>query len=461
MATVIPFTVKTTVTFGGRAVSQAGFGNALFVSHHNVFTPRFQQYTDTDSMLESGFADGHPAVKWASGVFAGKQAPDFITIGRGAVDAYTIQVNEGAEEDDILSVNMDFNGTASSFAYTVLLADVGDSQALGDGLAALIQADAAITTATSDANGLITVVPASLVTPITFGVALNTTIFTTTSETPSEILTAIRAVMDDYSTVSSESHIKTDQDLYAIYAETADMLYLFSTSDTDTYSPVVTDDVFSIAKGKQYQYTTGVFNEQSDIEFPEGAMAGTFLNLSPSYNFTLNLQDLVGITPSNLTQDQKSALITKNGNFYELEYGVGTLKEGFTSNGDFIDRSRFGLWLKLRSQESMFTTMKGLADRSSALAYSDAGISIVRSNLYTDVINVGIRNGAILSGFSQDSAGKTISYQPIVDTSTRANQTNTAIGQRLWEGFEIEVVYNSSIHHIDSNGYIVNNRVAG
>ena len=461
MATYIPYTTRVSITFAGRAITAASFENALFVATHNVFTERQKSYTSTDEMLADGFASGSPAFNFASGVFAGKKAPALLYIGRAVPSALTIQVNVDAAEDDILSVNMNVGGTTASFAYTVLLADVGDAQALGDGLAALIQADAGVTTAISDANGLITIVMAVPATETSFGAALNTTIYTTTAETPADIMAAVRAEVDSFSTVSAETHIKTDQALYATYAEANDMLFVYSTADADVYNPVITDDVFSVSKGSQYQYTMGMFNELSDIDFPEGAVLGSFLAQDPSVNFTMNLQDLIGITPSNLTSSQKSTIIDKNGNFYELEYDVGAFKEGFTSNGDFIDRSRFGLWLKLRSQESMFTTMKGLSDRSSALAYSDAGISIVRSNLYTDVINVGIRNGTILTGFSQDSAGKTISFIPIVETSTRANQTNTAIGQRLWQGFEIEVVYAGSIHHIDANGYIVNNRVAG
>ena len=460
MATYIPYTTRVSITFAGRAITAASFENALFVATHNVFTERQKSYTSTDEMISDGFASGSPAVKFAEGVFSGKKAPALLYIGRAVPATYTVQVGITAVEDDVLTVNMNLAGTASALSYTVLAAD-DTPQELGDGLALVIAADAGITSAVSDVNGLITIVPAAPATEISFGAATFTTVYTTTTETPADIMAAVRAEVDSFSTVSAETHIKTDQALYATYAEANDMLFVYSTADADVYNPVITDDVFSVSKGSQYQYTMGMFNELSDIDFPEGAVLGSFLAQDPSVNFTMNLQDLIGITPSNLTSSQKSTIIDKNGNFYELEYDVGAFKEGFTSNGDFIDRSRFGLWLKLRGQESMFTTMKGLSDRSSALAYSDAGISIVRSNLYTDVINVGIRNGTILTGFSQDSAGKTISYQPIVETSTRANQTNTAIGQRLWQGFEIEVVYAGSIHHIDSNGYIVNNRVAG
>ena len=460
MATYFNYTTRVTVNFAGRAIAAADFENALFIGHHNVFTERVKSYTDLDEILADGFASGSPTYNWASGVFSGKKPPALVYVGRAVPAAYTVQVDITAVEDDVLAVNMNLGGTTSTFSYTVLAAD-DTPQELGDGLAALIAADAGITSALSDANGLITIVPAVPATEISFGSATLTTVYTTTAETPADIMAAVRAEIDNFSAVSAETHLKADQALYATYAEANDMLYVYSTADADTYNPAITDDVFSASKGSQYQYTMGMFNELSDIEFPEGAVLGSFLAQDPSVNFTMNLQDLVGVTPSNLTSTQKSTIIDKNGNYYELEYGVGAFKEGFTSNGDFIDRSRFGLWLKLRGQESLFTTMKGFADRSSGLAYSDAGIAIAKANLYTDVINVGINNGAILTGFSQDSNGKTISYQPIVDTSTRANQTNTAIGQRLWEGFEIEVVYAGSIHHIDANAYIVNNRVAG
>jgi hypothetical protein len=105
--------------------------------------------------------------------------------------------------------------------------------------------------------------------------------------------------------------------------------------------------------------------------------------------------------------------------------------------------------------------MRSFTDRSSSLAYSDEGIAIAVANLYTDVINPAIAGGTVLTGFSTNSAGKPISYQPIVEASTRASQTNSAIATRLWEGLSMELVYTGSIHHIDAKGYIINNRVAG
>ena len=458
MATYIPYTVKTTVTFGGRAITTAGFSTALFVANHNIFSARQNLYTSTDEMLADGFASGSPAIKFASAIFSGKQAPDTLYIGRAVPSTYTIQLDSSFEVDDAVTVNLKINKVATTVSYTVL--DTDTLTTVSTKVATLIAGVTGITSASGIASGLITVVPASTTTPFSLGAGEFSTIYTTTTETADDLMAAIRAEVDDFSTVASESHSTATQKLYASYAEQSDMLYVFSTSDVDSIVATEDGDIFSQLQGTQQQYTMGMYNEYADRDFPEGAVLGAFLAQSPSYNFTMNLQDLVGITPSVLTAGQKSALVAKNGNWYELEYGVGAFKEGFTSNGDFIDRSRFGLWLKLRSQESMFSTMKNFADRSLALAYSDKGIQIVEANLWTDVLNVGIANGSILTGLSTDSAGKTINYNPIVETSTRASQTNSAIGQRLWEGFVIEVVYTGSIHHINSKGYVINNRTA-
>ena len=204
----------------------------------------------------------------------------------------------------------------------------------------------------------------------------------------------------------------------------------------------------------------GMFSENADKEFPEGAILGSFLSQDPSFNFTMNIQSLTGVTTSTLTASQKEVIVSKNGNYYISEYGAGSFKEGFTSNGDFIDRSRFGLWVKLRGQESLYGTMKSYADRVECLPFNEEGIAVAKAGLYTNVINKAVNNGAVLTGFSTDNEGNPISYTPIVETSTRASQTDSAIARREWEGFNIELVYTGSIHHISVEAYVVNNRTA-
>ena len=459
MSTYIPYTVRTSVTYGGRGLAAASFENAVFVSHHNLYAERVKAFSSVDTMLSAGFAAGSPAVNWATAVFAGRKAPTNIYVGRGAVDAYTVQVDPSVVTDDIIKLNMNLDGTASTFSYTVTGSEA-DIEEIANALGTLVAADAGITSGVSDGNGLITLVAAAPTTPISFGANAFTTVLVTTSEAPAITMAAIRAENDNFAVVCAEAHDKATQTQYATYVNALPALYVYSTSDVDVYNPVETADIFSVTQGAQYQYVEGTFSERADIEFPEGAVIGAFLSQTPSTIFTMNLQDLVGITPSNLTATQKEAIITKNGNFYELEYGAGSYKAGLVSNGDFLDRSRFGLFLKLRSQESMYGTLKKYADLSSAVSYSDGGITIVKSNLYTDVINVCIAGGTVLTGLSQDTAGKTVSYAPIVDTATRASQTNAAIGQRKWEGFTIEVVYAGSIHHIDTNAFVLNNRTA-
>ena len=459
MSTYIPYTVRTKVLYSGRGLSASSFENAIFVAYHNLYTERQKAYSSTDAMLEDGFAAGSPAVVWATGVFAGKQAPTNVYIGRGEVDEYTVKVSTSVSSGDVVSFNMKLNGVAKTFSYTITGSEA-DIEEVANALGTVAAADAGITSAVSDVNGFITIVPASTTDLISFGANAYTTIYTTTSETPADTMVAIRNEGDDFAVVCAETHLKAEQALYAAYVNALPALYVYSTADDDVSKSATTDDIFSVVKGLQYQYVEGTFSDEADIEFPEGAVIGSFLAQSPSINYTMNLQDLVGVTPSVLTETEKQVIVEKNGNFYELEYGAGSYKSGLVANGDWIDRSRFGLWLKLRSQGSMYGTLKRASDVSSSVPFSDGGIGVVKANLYTDVINVGIAGGTILTGYSEDDSGKTVSYTPIVNTSTRATQTNAAIGQRKWEGFEIEVVYAGSIHHIDSTAYVLNNRTA-
>lgn len=457
MANFIPFTTRINVLFEGRAVAQESLETPMFLAHHDLFTQRARIFSSTQEILDAGFPTGHPAVRYAEAMFSGQLSASTLVIGRRAPSVYTVQVAAtGWVTDDIVSVNASIASVKSTFSYTVQANDT--VQDVGDGLAALLQADAGITTATSDANGLITITPAAS-TIVAFGAALFTTIYTTSSETVQDALAAVTQENNNFFFLSAESHVIADQSALAGYAEQNDMLYLYSTQDTDVLNAVNTTNVFHILSGLQYQFTCGVYNEKADIDFPEGAIVGSMAAQDPSFAFTANLQTLKGITPSNLTDGEKTAIVTKNGNYYELERGVGTFKEGFTANGDFIDRSRFGLWLKLRGQLALFNRMKRAADRGSAITYTDAGVAQLRAALFNDVINQGLANGAIASGITTDPvSGNTINLNPIVETGTRAQQTNNNIGQRLWTGFIIDVVYSGAIHHVDATAYVVNNR---
>lgn len=459
MAAFIPYTVKTTVTLSGRQTTSANFANPLFVSIHNLFTARQVLVTSTADLLDLGFPDGHPAVKFSQGLFAGKQAPSLLRIGRAVPSAYTIQVDTASVTGDILSVNMSLGGVKSTFSYTVLVTDT-TSQLKGTGLATVLAADAGITTAVSDANGLITIVLAAPTTATAFGVGQNTIIYTTTVETIPDIVNVIQDETTDFAMITAEMHDIVSQEALALLNESNDTLYLYSSQDIDLTDVVEVGDVGSKLKAKEYEYTTGFYHTNADVDFPEGALIGTFASQDPSYLFTANLQSLKGIAVDTLSAGQLSSLAAKNVSWYVYDHGVGCFHEGWTSNGDFLDRVRFALWVKLRSNESLFNTMKRRADRSSCLGYNDKDVMIAVSNLYTDMINVGIRNGAILTGIGVDSEGGTINYNPIVTPNTRANQTNAAIAQRLWEDFTVELVYNSPIHHLDNKTYIVNNRTA-
>jgi len=450
------------VVYGGRAISVAGFSTPLFVAHHNIFNTRQVAYTSASELLDAGFATNSPSYEFALGLFSGTQAPATMILGRAAPSAYTVQVDVNAVEDDTLSVYTKIDGIAETAEYVVLAGAVGDAQALGDGLAAALGTISGITvlTTTSDENGLVTITLDDDTLPTSFGVAQNTTIYTTTGESVVDVLAEIEDEYSDFAIVSGESHKIVDQQAYAGYAESNDILYVYSSQDAKAYDPLATSDIFYKLAASSYQYSCGLYSTVADTKFAEGSLIGTFARQAPSTNFTLNLQELAGIPYDTISASKRIALTAKAANFYIKEYGFGSVFHGWVANSDYLDRSRMGLWLKARSQESMYTTMKNFATQSSALAYSDEGIAIVRANLFTDVINVGIAGGTILTGFGEDSAGNQINYNPIVDSSTRASQTNNAIGQRLWEGFSISIVYSGSIHHIDSTAFIVNNRTA-
>ncbi len=459
MPTYIPSTVNVTVSLEGRQVSQKGFTTPLFIAVHNLMATRQKLYTSAAELISDGFPSGSPAVKFATGLFSGRQAPSLLRVGRAAPSAYTIQVDPDVVLGDNVTVNMNVNGTITQLGYVVDGTEA-DLQAIGTAFAAVLAAEAGVTSATSNATGLVTVVPADAAAPFAFGIAENTTIYTETSESVDTIMGAVRAETDDFAILAAEMHDKVTQDALATYTEANEMIYRYSSQDPDCLISNNTDNIFYNLKAKEFEYTEGFFHTQADKEFGEGALVGTFAGQDPSYLFTANLQSLKGLATDSLSAGAKSTLATNAGNWYVQEQGVGVYHEGFTPSGDFGDRTRFGLWMKLRSQESLFATLKRAADRSSGVGYNDAGIAICEANLRTDVINVGIRNGAILTGQSIDSEGNTINYNPIIDTNTRASQTNAAISQRLWEGFEVEVVYNSAIHHLDTKMFIVNNRTA-
>lgn len=148
----------------------------------------------------------------------------------------------------------------------------------------------------------------------------------------------------------------------------------------------------------------------------------------------------------------------RNANLYRMMYGTGAFIEGRVSDGQYVDVIRFAHWIKFRLEESVFAYMKRRSDMGLSMKMSDDDLPVLKSVMLNNPINVGIRNGAILTGY--DSVNL-VSYDPIITIPRRAEIPTNDLASRILNDVKVELVYNNSLHYIKIRVSVLLDRPAG
>lgn len=460
-----PEVVDVVVALGTSPIEQVDFSIPLFVTPHNIFTERVRSYSTLDSVVQDGFAVGSPVHRFIENCFAGKFAPQAVKVGRIAYTDTTVTYNQ-ADYSGILTLNVTVQTSTNKYVKAINTASLSAATTPADAataVAAAIEADADIgpLVTASAATNVVTVAPTLTTTTVSIGYAMESKykIVNVGSETVAIALPLIADEDNNWYFLSTESHTETDIKAAAAYAASATpkRMHVYSSADIDITNAAITTDIMSQLKALSYDTSTGFYNETSDEDWSEGGVIGAIASIDPSFGETLHLKTMPSITVSKLSLTKQEAIWNKNGNFYKTLKGVNVLWEGKTASGEYFDTVRFGHWLAAKIDESLFGFLYRQSNLGKSLKTSDDDLPVLKSVLRNDPLNIAIRNGGILDGYSADG---TIDYSPIVTVPQRKDIPVNDLAARFLDGVIVDCVYANSLHFIKIRAYVQLDRQA-
>ena len=446
--------VDVEVNLGTQPIDTVGFETPMFLAIHNNFSERLRFYISADSMVDDGFAVGSPAYQFASNVFGGNFAPQMVAIGRMSSSGTSIDFT-GTTNTDQVVVNLTVDGLVKAIKINVVSGNT--SQQIATALAAGIATDA-------DISGSVTATAAGSVVELTSTGTLsvgkgagNYKLVNTSDETVATVLPQVAAENNNWYFLSHEAKADADVVAAAAYAQAQYKLHIYNSGDSDALAANnVTSSVFDTLKSLGYN-SLGSYDVNADVNFSEGSVVGAMAANDPSYGDSLHLKTMPGFTPFTGSETQRVNAWTRNANIYRTMYGTNSYIEGRTSSGQYVDVIRFSHWVKFRMEESLFAYMKRRSDMGMSMKMSDEDMPVIKSILTNNPINIGIRNGGILTGY--DSVSK-VSYDPVITVPRRAQIPTNDLANRILNDVKVELVYNNSLHYVKIRASVVLDRPA-
>lgn len=466
MANYTKDTVSVQVFSSTRPISTKGLSIPLVVIPHNLTLNRLDSFSSLNSVLQAGAATNSPLAKFAEGCFSG--TVDIMKVARANLKHIELEIANLIPVGEEISLNVNVGTLSKKVSYTRVEEDAAKTEVAEKLTLALEAAFSSMSDAvefTSTGKIITFANKSGDTTPISAGWASTTgnladvLVKDITEDVLDNVITEAMSQDSDVFFLMSEDHSEDNIVALHSFASANKMMYITSTADAKCKDSSDTDNVgFNLSELSAEAVSLSYFSS-ADGHFPEAAIVGAMAGIKPYNVNSLNLKTLSGIPIDYFSEQERITLTSRNVNYYHKEHGLGVLKEGWMSDGNFFDTARFKLWSEFTVKESVFSAMKRLSDAGSAYAYTDDSALALESVIRNDYINVGIRGGTILTGNSIDEeTGSTVNLDPIVNFGTRAQQTNANIANRIWDDVLIELVYSGSIHHIKIDIGVLLNR---
>lgn len=436
--------VDVVVALGTQPIDTVGFETPMFLAVHKVFAERQRSYISTDEMEQDGFAIGSPAHQFATKAFAGSFAPQMIVIGRQDLTETTITFT-GFQNDVTVAVNVSAGILRKSVRFPIVGAVVTPTE-VATGIAAAFAADAELVAAGVTAAAAAGVVTVTSTDGVSVGYdAGNYLITNESSESVSNTLGLILDENANWYFLSTEGHADADIVAAASFADTHFKLHAYSTDDVNaTAAENVTSSIADRLKALSYN-SVGIYDPTADAAFPEGGIIGAMAANDPSFGDSIHLKTMKGVVAPKLSTSQRANIWGRNLNYYRVDYGVGGFFEGKCASGQYVDVIRFAHWIKFRLEESVFGHMSRRSNLGLSVKMSDDDLPSLRSVMMNNPINVGIQNGAILTGYDEENK---VFYDPIITIPKRAQIPTNDLAARTLNDVKVELVYNNSLHFV-------------
>ena len=276
-----------------------------------------------------------------------------------------------------------------------------------------------------------------------------------TAETPLACAVALRAHPQWY---GFQFALATDIPVDA-YVAVADFIegsnprsiFGYTTPDTATLDPTVTDDIMSQMKALGFSRTFGQYSSSSAWASASAFARAFTVDFEASDTvITLKFKQEPGVAGELLTESQAATLKHKNGNvFVYYDNDTAILQEGEMANGFFFDEIHTTDWLANRIQTDMFNA---LYTAPTKLPQTNPGVHVLVTTM-TSSIEQGVTNGMIAPGqwnapgFGQLKQGQMLPtgyyvWAPLVET-----QPQSIREQRIAPTIQAAIKMAGAIHY--------------
>ena len=424
--------VTVNVTVQDAAVSQAGFGTPLIMTHESPFGPELvRSYSSTTAMTNDGFAAGGAAVAAASAIFAQNPKVPTLKVGRrtSTATAQTRIVTVATVTDDV-----DYTVTINGTAFTIDSGSSATNLTIAAALEAAVNGGSEPVTATDNLDGTIDLV--ADVAGTEFGLTISSLLTqddTTADAGVAADYAAIKAEDGDFYGVVMTSSATLETVALAAAVEADRRIFGAQTSDSDVLSDTA-GNVAETLDAAGYDRTFLIWSGDN-FKYAAAAWLGKLFPKNPG-SATWAFKTLAGVTVDSLSDTQIDNLEANDANHYTTTKGSSLTLQGTMASGRFIDTTRGIDWLQIRLQERLIS----LLAQSEKIPYTDAGI-VALENEVRGQLQEAVSNSVIADGY-------TVTVPEVADVSA----TNKA--NRILNSIDFSATLAGAIHTVVVNGTV-------
>jgi len=188
----------------------------------------------------------------------------------------------------------------------------------------------------------------------------------------------IKAADGGFYTISCMSRAKANQQAMAEWAASNDRLAFVQSSDSDILS-ATGGNLFETLKNASNSRACGLYHA-ADGEYADVAWAShaCSIDLDATSGVLYDRQlSGCGIQDANVSDSQKSTILSYNGNIYLTLLSVGATGPGKVFGGDWIDEVMRKDWTKARITEAVAQLKLNLAKRNQKIPYTNHGLAMI------------------------------------------------------------------------------------
>lgn len=176
----------------------------------------------------------------------------------------------------------------------------------------------------------------------------------------------------------------------------------------------------------------------------DAAVIGNVANLQPG-EYTWKFRQVDGIAASGFTTSTLNGIRNAHGIAYVKAVGGAYMtSEGWTLSGQYIDDIHARIWI----ENQIKAGLQGLLINSKKLPYDSRGIIQIQT-----AIELVLANAYNLGIIAEDDKTGRAAY--VVSATSRSEQTDSDVAQRIYKGAGFKYVQAGAIHNIVVSGQIV------